>query len=129
MRRLRTYALAVLALVIAAGTAWAMTRQYSSGINGLSATATSKYQVFTDNHSGGNTAAFGALGISVRSRGTGVCFVNPGELTATTGDHRIASGEVITIDYDTQRDRNGFAGIAYICTTAQTATLDVSAWR
>lgn len=113
-----------------AGTAWAMSRNYTSGEAGLSATATSAYTAFTDNHTGGNSAAFGALYVKISSRGTGTCFYNLGELSAVkTAANRLPAGASVTVGYNTGRDMTGWAGVSYVCSAGQTATLDVEAWR
>jgi hypothetical protein len=129
-RRYQAWALA-LAVLGMAGTAWAMTRMYSSGASGLAITQANRNTVFVRNITGGNGAAFGALYVSVRSRSTSAntCAFSLGAGVAAVGDIQIAPGASFDLTYDTSQDRNGWAAIGAICATGQTATFDVVAGR
>lgn len=126
----RTFVLAcVLAL---AATAWAMNARYSSGTAGLSITQANTNTTFTDNHSGGSSAAFSARYVTVcsRSASTHSCFIDLGDGVATTADWRIAPGACIQVSYQSaQTGGEGWAALGSICAAGETATFDVMAGR
>lgn len=126
----RLFALAcVLAL---AATAWAMNARYSSGTGGISVTQANTNTAFTNNHSGGDSAAFNARYVTVCSRSTSAnsCFIDLGDGVATTADWRIAPGACIQVTYQsTQTGGEGWAALGSICAAAETATFDVMAGR
>jgi len=123
----------LLALMLAlSGMAWAMSARYSSGTAGISVTAVNTNTAFTDNHSGGTSAAFNARYVSVCSRSTSAnsCFIDLGDGVATTADWRLAPGACITATYQgAQTGGDGWAALGAICTAAETATFDVMAGR
>ena len=120
----------VLALVTAA---WAMQSRYSSGTSGISVTQANTNTAFIDNRSGsGTSAAFQARHVLIRSRSTSAntCFFDLGDGVATTADTRLEPGASISIDWDAQSGGGaGWSAIGTICSTGQTATFDVDAWR
>lgn len=105
--------------------------RYTSGSAGISVTQTNTNTPFTDNHSGGTTAAFGALWISICSRSTSAntCAYDAGDGIAATTDTRLAPGACVYEGYDTTRNRDGWAAVGAICAAGQTATFDVEARR
>jgi hypothetical protein len=122
-----------LALVLAlVTTAWAMNARYSSGTAGISVTQANTNTAFTDNHSGGTSAAFNARYVSVCSRSTSAnsCFVDLGDGVATTADWRLAPGACIQASYSSQfTGGEGWAAIGSICAAGETATFDIMAGR
>lgn len=78
MRRL----FVLLGLLGLAMTGWAMTLHYSSGTTGLSVTQANLNTPFTDNHSGGASAAFQARHVLIRSRSGSAdsCHFDLGEI-------------------------------------------------
>ena len=119
----------VLALAV---TAWAMNARYSSGTAGISVTQANTNTAFTDNHSGGSSAAFNARYVSICSRSTSAhsCFVDLGDGVATTADWRLAPGACITATYQSaQTGGEGWAALGSICAAGETATFDVMAGR
>jgi len=128
----RILALALMAALLAVPVAWAMNAFYSSGTAGISVTDANTNTAFTDNHSGGTSAAFSATVVLVRSRSTSAsaCFFDLGDGVATTADHRLAPGESIEMVFDPKRTGGeGWARIGMICGAAGTATFDVTAAR
>lgn len=127
----RIAVLAVLALACASAL-WAVGLSYSSGSSGISVTQTNTTVTFTDNHSGGASAAFAARHLLVRSRAASAntCYVDFNDGTATTADHALEPGAAISLNWD-ERDGmgGGWSQIGVICATGQTATFDVGAWR
>lgn len=122
-----------LALVLALATAaWAMNARYSSGTGGISVTAANTNTTFINNHSGGDSAAFAAVSVTVCSRSTSAntCFIDLGDGVATTADWRLAPGACIQVTYQTAKTGgDGWAALGSICAAAETATFDVMAGR
>ena len=128
----RTVAL-LLALGLAA-TAWAFNVSYTSGLNGISVTATNTNLAFTDNHSGGSASAFKARWITIRSRsGSDTCCYDTDALAtcddATTSDHRLAASETAQLTFRSSQADDGWSNLAMICDTGESATWDVDAGR
>lgn len=121
----------IAALALVAGTAWAMTRMYSSGASGLAITQANRNTPFVNNVTGASGATFGALHVSVCSRAASAntCAFNLRQGVATTADIQLAPGACMAMEYDTSQDRNGWPAIGAICATGQTATFDVVAGR
>lgn len=128
-------AVITVALVVAGALAHATGAMYSSGTTGISVTQAAGQTNFTDNMSGGSSAAFFAYSVVIRSRSTSAhtCFYRlvQGTVTGTTADRRIEPGGTFTErwDFSTPGTTDGWKGIVYVCASGQTATLDVDASR
>jgi hypothetical protein len=124
---------AILALVLSAGVASAQNPgAYTSGTAGVSVTDVNTTVTFTDNHSGGTTAAFLARQIIVRSRAASAntCFLDYNDGTATTADVPLApGGEFRLVRGAGYRPESGWASMGVICSAGQTATFDIIADR
>lgn len=114
-----------LALAVAAS-AWAMNARYSSGVSGISVTQTNTNTAFTDNHSGGTSAAFNARSGYVCSRAASVnsCYFDL-DGVATTADVRVGPGACVPFTFSSIGGGDGFPGIGSICATGETATFDI----
>lgn len=124
--------LAVLAFAVLATSAWAAPPFYTSGKTGLSITQSNRTVTFTDNHSGGTNAAFLARVIMVRSDSTSAntCMVDLVDGTATASDVPLPPGATIVLTYPLiYAPSDGIAAIGAICSTGQTATFYVEAYR
>jgi hypothetical protein len=133
MKKRTIRALLLVAILALAVSAWAMTLSYSSGATGISVSQTNTNIPFTNNHSGGDSATFQAKHVLIRSRSASAntCHFDLGDGVATTADPTLAPGASIAVDWD-QRSGGvggGWSAIGVICTTAQTATWDIDAWR
>jgi len=127
----RIAVLAALALALAA-VCMAAGLSYSSGASGISVTQTNTTVTFTDNHSGGTSAAFNARFVLIRSRSASAdtCYVDFNDGTATTADHPLEPGASLAYNWDERAGLGGgWSQIGVICATGDTATFDVSAWR
>lgn len=129
--RNRSLILTLLALLIAAGAAWAMNAWYSSGDAGISVTQANTNTPFIDNHSGGSASAFEATNGYVHSRSTSAnaCFFDLGDGVATSADLRVEPGATVPFRYDFMLGGDGWAAIGMICKAGETATFDVVAGR
>ena len=121
--------LIALALTVAAS-AWAMNARYSSGTAGISVTQANTNTPFTDNHSGGTSAAFNARYGYVHSRSTSAnsCYFDM-DGVATTADIRVEPGGTVPFTFSSIGGGDGFAGIGSICATGETATFDIVGGR
>lgn len=120
-------------VLVLAATAWAMNARYSSGTGGISVTQANTNTAFTDNRSGsGTSATFQARHVLIRSRSTSAntCFFDLGDGVATTADTRLEPGAAVSLDWDEYTGGGaGWWAIGTICSSGQTATFDVDAWR
>jgi hypothetical protein len=125
--------LVVFALV--AASVFGMTIWYSSGTAGISVTQANTTVTFTENVSGGASAAFNARHVHIRSRSTSAnsCFWDLRDGTATTADNRIEPGKEVVMEWDPNpadiRTTDGWASMGMICGTGETATFDITASR
>lgn len=130
---IRRLSLVLVLALVASLPAWAFTKFYSSGSAGISVTQTNTETRFTYNVTGGDNTIFYATTVVVRSRSTSAntCAIRLGGATATyTTDMEIAPGASLTFSYNpTLGGDGGWYRIASICNTAQTATLDIDAFR
>jgi hypothetical protein len=127
-RRYQAWALAALVALGMAGTAWA--GWYASGA--VSVTSTNTTKVITNNHSGGDGAAFSASYVLIRSASTSAntCFFDPTDGVATTADTRLEPGATISFPWpEVSGTSGGYASIGMICAAAETATFYITAIR
>lgn len=103
---------------------------YSSGSSGISVTQTNTATSLTNNHSGGDSAAFKARWLMVRSRAASAntCYFDYLDTVASTADIALAPGASIVIQVNTN-PALGISGFGAICASGQTATFDVTAAR
>ena len=118
------------ALALVGSLAWAMGARYSSGINGISVTATNTNTSFVDNHSGGASAAFRARSVSICSRATSAntCHFDL-DGVATTADWSVIPGQCVSLGFSDAGGGSGWTAIGTICAAAETATFDIAAGR
>ena len=122
---MRKRTIILLAAMAVAVSAWAVGVVYHADI---SVTEVNSAIAFTDNGSGGTSAAFKARSIVVESlaASSNTCRIDWKDTTATTADVALAPGgkwEWIATSGD------GLAGIGAICAAAETATFRVTATR
>ena len=115
----------LLAVMAVAASVWAVGVVYHDDI---SVTQANSVITFTDNGSGGTSAAFKARSIVVESlaASANTCYLDLKDTTATTADIALAPGgkwEWIATSGD------GLAGIGAICAAGETATFRVTATR
>lgn len=122
-------AAALISLALAAS-AWAMNLRYSSGTAGISVTQANTNTAFSDNHSGGTSAAFNARHVTVcsRSASANACFFDM-DGVATTADYRVAPGACMSLSFAGSSGGDGWAAVGAICATGETATFDIQAGR
>lgn len=127
MRRLL---LLSVALCLTAMVAYGHDPGYSSGVNGISATQTNSLTQFTNNHSGGDAAAFAATWVTIRVRtGGNACFYDL-DGVATTSDVRVAATEYVNEKFiPGPANPTGWTAIGIICDAGESATWDVTAGR
>lgn len=103
---------------------------YSSGVNGISATANNSLTQFINNHSGGDDAAFSATWVTVRVRSAGdACFYDL-DGTASTADTRVEADQFVNVKFvPTPANSIGWTAIGIICDAGESATWDVTAAR
>ena len=121
---------ALFALALVAAPIQAQREYYNTSV---SATQANSAVSFTDNGSGGSTAAFRARTIIVRSLSSSAntCYFDMKDTVATTADIAIAPGGVWSLAYDDLNTGTlgGWDGMGVICDTAETATILVTAAR
>lgn len=125
MKRLRVVAGLVLALLAAAGPVHAI-RDLVYVNNAQAVTDTGVSISFTDNGSGGNTAAFIAQSVFVKNKGANEVFCDLRDTTATTSDFQIEAGDAFTFA-PTPGRTGGYAGIGCITSSGETTTIQVRA--
>ena len=126
-RRYQAWALA-LAVLGVAGTAWAMSWSTQS----VSVTATNQTVTVTNNHSGGDSAAFSASYVLIRSSSasTHTCYFDPTDGVATTGDEPLEPGASFSVPWPyPSGEYGGYVSIGVICASGQTATWRITAIR
>ena len=111
--------------------AWAQREFYNTSV---SATQANTAVTFTDNGSGGSSAAFRARTVVIRSLSSSAntCYFDLKDTVATTSDVAIEPGGTWGAAYDDLSNpggRGGWAGVGVICNTAETATILVTASR
>lgn len=128
----KTLCAALLALFVPLANADTRPPTYTSGSAGISVTAVNGTVAFTNNHSGGDSAAFFATQIIVRSRAASAntCYLDYNDGTATTSDVPLApGGEFRIIRGGNYHAASGWSSMGVICAGGQTATFDVIADR
>jgi hypothetical protein len=126
-RRYQAWAIA-LAVLGMAGTAWAMSWSTQS----VSVTATNQTVTVTNNHSGGDSAAFSASQVILRSdpASANTCYFDPTDGVATTDDEPIAPGASFSFPWPyASGEYGGYVSIGVICAGGQTATWRITAIR
>ena len=125
MRKLWMFVL-FLALV-AVSSAWAQRQFYNTS---SSVTQANSAVSFTDNGSGGSSAAFRARYVTVRSltASANTCYFDMKDTVATTADIALEPGGSFSLAYDGDI-QGGWSGLGAICDTGQTATFLITASR
>jgi predicted outer membrane repeat protein len=122
--------LVALLLILMAVPAWAIRQQFVN--NEVSVTDTNTTVTFTDNHSGGNGAAFRAAEILVCNQDTtNSIYVDVVDGVATTSDRRLQPLECEQWAYTPTpvTPSQGFLNVGIICSGSETATVSVEAVR
>ena len=113
--------------LVAVSSAWAQSQFYNTS---TSVTQANSAVTFTDNGSGGSTAAFRARSVTVRSlaASANTCYFDMKDTTATTADIALEPGGSFSLTFD-GASSDGWAGLGAICNTAETATFLITASR
>lgn len=129
---MRRRTLALVAALLLASFAWAGDQVYNNA--SVSVTQTNTSLTFTDNGSGGSSAAFKARHVVVHSLSTSAntCYFDLKDTTATTSDTWIEPGgtwERFYEDPPNSPGGGGWSGMGAICASSETATFLVTATR
>jgi hypothetical protein len=125
-------ALVIILLLAGASWVWAH-RQYYNNTD-ISVTQSNTAISFTDNGSGGSSAAFRARVVVIRSSAgsANTCYFDLKDTVATTADTALEPGATWSEVFDDPTDVNqqgGWSGMGVICDTGETATFNVTAAR